>query len=61
MIGIIYRIPMAISGVMSNTPSIGTIRLNGARIGLVTSSSIIIKILYLLMPNHDIIIRAKTA
>ena len=60
MIGMIYRIPIAISGVMSNTPSIGTTRLNGERIGSVTSLSITIKILYRLMPNHDNITRAKT-
>ena len=60
MIGMTYKIPIAINGVISKTPSIGTIRLNGARIGSVTSSSITIKILYRLMPNHDSIIRAKT-
>jgi len=59
MIGMAYKIPIAINGVMSNTPSNGTIRLKGARIGSVTSSSITIKILYRLMPNHDSITRAK--
>jgi hypothetical protein len=61
MIGIEYNMPMAINGAISNTPSIGIILLNGARIGLVMSSSITIKILYRLMPNHDNITRAKIA
>lgn len=53
MIGMTYKITMAIKGVMSNIPSLGITRLNGDKIGLVRSSSIRIKIFCLLRCNQD--------
>jgi hypothetical protein len=55
-----YRITIAITGVISNTPSLGTILRKGERIGSVMSSSITGRILFLLKLNHDSITRAKT-
>ena len=59
MMGIIYRIPIAISGVMSNMPSLGTTRLNGDKIGSVMSSSKTINMFCLPKLNQDNKIRAK--
>ena len=60
MTGMIYRIPIAISGVMSNTPTLGTTRLNGDKIGSVISSSKTIKMFCLFKLNQDNKTRAKT-
>ncbi len=61
MKGMIYRTPIAISGVMSNIPSLGTTLLNGDKIGSVISSSNTIKMFCLFKLNQDNTTRAKTA
>ena len=60
MKGMKYKIPIAISGVMSNTPSLGTTRLNGVNIGSVISSIKTMNMFCLLTLNQDNKTRAKT-
>ena len=60
MKGIKYNMAIATSGVISNIPSLGINRLNGDRIGPVTSSNKSTNILCLLIVNQEKMALIKT-